>query len=125
MKPGHQTVGTVRLRRRAESGRMEGLAPQLPTSRPSCAPAVLHVITGLDRGGAEAVLVRVVEGTRDRYTHCVVSLLDEGVHGQKLRAMGIPVHTLRMARGRAGPASFMRLLKIIGDEKPDLRASAC
>jgi|GEM_PF-14423 len=62
--------------------------------------SVLHVITGLGQGGAEAVLCRLVEASSSPIRHVVVSLTDEGVHSARLRAAGAQVHALGMQPGR-------------------------
>jgi hypothetical protein len=59
---------------------------------------VLHVIIGLDVGGAELMLKRLVELhiNNPRYSHTVVSLSDVGVVGQQLRELGVEVVALRL-----------------------------
>ena len=60
---------------------------------------VLHIITGLADGGAEAVLFRLI--THDtKNQHAVVSLTTEGKYGPALRDRGVPVVALEMPRGR-------------------------
>jgi len=61
---------------------------------------VMHVITGLGQGGAEAVLCRLVEASSSQVRHVVVSLTDEGVYGARLRDAGVQVHALGMTPGR-------------------------
>ena len=53
---------------------------------------ILHIITGLGRGGAETVLMRLVlESTS--FKHFVVSLKTPGPIGQSLKNAGIDVFT--------------------------------
>ena len=56
---------------------------------------VLHVITGLDVGGAEVNLHRLL-ATLDptRFEAAVVSLTTAGVMAEKISTLGIPVHAL-------------------------------
>lgn len=55
----------------------------------------LHVITGLNVGGAEATLEKLIEHSdRARFEHIVVSLMDLGVIGERLGAHGVEVHAL-------------------------------
>ncbi len=63
---------------------------------------VLHVITGLDVGGAENMLLRLITHTdRSSVQQEVISLTSLGVIGQRLEAMGIPTHVLQI-RGPLG-----------------------
>ena len=56
-----------------------------------------YIITGLNDGGAEAVLYRLcTSDTENR--HVVISLMDEGKYGPLLRAAGVEVYTLGMPR---------------------------
>lgn len=65
-----------------------------------CMIRVLHVITGLNVGGAEAMLEKLI-GHSDcaRFEHVVVSLMDLGVIGERLRIKGVEVHALDGPRG--------------------------
>ncbi len=80
---------------------------------------ILHVITGLGQGGAEAVLLRLVLGAADPSLHTVVSLTDEGVYGERLRAAGARVLALQMPRGRLTVPGFLALRRRIRQERPD------
>jgi glycosyltransferase involved in cell wall biosynthesis len=80
---------------------------------------VLHVITGLGAGGAEAMLCKLVAATRGALAHHVVSLLDGGPLRGVLAAQGIPVETLGMRRGAPRPAALARLARIVARERPD------
>jgi glycosyltransferase involved in cell wall biosynthesis len=81
---------------------------------------VLHIITHLDQGGAEAVLYRLIEATHQKINHSVVSLHGAGVYGSKLRAIGVNVETLDMPRGRLKFTGLWRLRKIILGYSPDI-----
>jgi glycosyltransferase involved in cell wall biosynthesis len=81
---------------------------------------VVHVISGLERGGAETVLTRMLP--RLRHTgqeHVVVSLSGEGPMAPRLRKAGIPVAALGMASwwGRAG--ALVRLWRLVRAIRPD------
>ena len=81
---------------------------------------VLHVITGLDTGGAEAQLAAMVTTMRpNRPDQRVVSLLPTGVVGDGLMAAGIPVDSLRMGRRGIDPRGIGRLVGIIRAFRPD------
>jgi glycosyltransferase involved in cell wall biosynthesis len=79
---------------------------------------ILHIITGLNDGGAEAVLYRLC--TADRcHKHHVVSLMDCGKYGPMLEAAGIPVTTIGLPRGKVTVAGFRNLRCAIRDLHPD------
>lgn len=80
---------------------------------------VVHVITGLNGGGAEAVLDRLCcADTLD--THMVISLIDEGVYGQPLRDAGVTVHCLGMPRGRVTFDGLRRLWQLFRASRADV-----
>jgi glycosyltransferase involved in cell wall biosynthesis len=80
---------------------------------------VLHVITGLGGGGAEAVMCRLIEGSPEDM-HVVVSLSRPDVNADVLAAQQIPVHTLDMERGRVTMAGIRRLRELIVRTRPDV-----
>jgi len=80
---------------------------------------VMHIISGLTNGGAEAVLYRLV--TRDpEDEHCVVSMMDDGYYGARLKAHGIDVVTLGMPPGRLSLAGLRELRRTIASRRPDI-----
>lgn len=80
---------------------------------------LLHIITGLGDGGAEAVLYRLC--THDKQNrHTVISLMDSGKYGALLEASGIAVHCLDMPRGRMTLIGLRRLWRLIASERPDV-----
>lgn len=80
---------------------------------------VLHVITGLGQGGAESVLLRLATYPDAGVQHTVVSLTDEGIYGERLRAAGVAVHALGMKRGRVSLGGFLALRRLIREARPD------
>lgn len=78
---------------------------------------IVHVITGLNDGGAEAVLFRLCSRSLSA-KHVVVSLMDEGKYGQLLRQIGVKVYCLRMKPGKLGLAPLWRLARIMRLEEP-------
>ncbi|HEX5818290.1 MAG TPA: glycosyltransferase [Gemmatimonadales bacterium] len=80
---------------------------------------MLHVITGLERGGAEGVLARLVIGDT-AHEHRVISLMGAGVHGATLAEAGVPVEALGMPRGRVTLQGLARLRRLIRDVAPDV-----
>ena len=80
---------------------------------------VLHIITGLDDGGAEGVLTRLcLHSSRAR--HVVISLMDAGKHGPLLTRSGIAVHCLGMNPGMPSISRLFRLVRLIHAEQPDV-----
>ncbi len=60
---------------------------------------VLHVITGLQLGGAEMMLWKLVTGSdRGRFAHEVASMTGGGAMADRIAAAGIPVHLLGHSR---------------------------
>lgn len=73
---------------------------------------ILHVITTLADGGAEAVLYRLITGDA-RHSHIVVSLMDTGKYGPMLMQAGVPVLALGMTRGRLSLRGCRRLWTLV------------
>jgi len=82
---------------------------------------IIHVITTLTHGGAEAVLYRLCSNDRLN-THIVVSLMDEGIYafGPSLQKVGIAVHYLNMPRSRVTISGVIKLFRLIRNLKPDV-----
>lgn len=82
---------------------------------------VVHVITGLEVGGAEMMLYRLVTRLHPAEIACVVvSLQGEGEIGRRLRARGVPVHALGMRPGVPDPLKVLALARLIRRERADV-----
>ena len=82
-------------------------------------PTVLHVITGLDTGGAETALFRLIDGSRlGNYRHMVVTLMPGGTMLPVFRQAGIDV--LQIDLRKAPLAGFLRLVRIMRASRPDI-----
>ena len=81
---------------------------------------VFHVITGLGQGGAEVVLYRLVSGSQDSASHCVISLTNEGVFGERLRQCGAKVVCLGMSGAFGTLAGIARLVRLLRRGRPDV-----
>jgi glycosyltransferase involved in cell wall biosynthesis len=80
---------------------------------------LLHIISGLDTGGAETMLSRLV--TRiPAFRHRVVSLRSLGELGPGIIAAGTPVTALGMGSSPTGLASITRLPALVARMRPDL-----
>lgn len=80
---------------------------------------VFHVISGLNDGGAEAVLYRLISHDQEDVHH-VVSLTEEGKYGPLLRSLGATVTALGMPRGRLTWRGLRGLWKDLRTYKPDV-----
>ncbi|CAG34761.1 glycosyltransferase family 4 protein [Desulfotalea psychrophila] len=80
---------------------------------------VLHIITGLNDGGAEGVLTRLCLHSKAAI-HVVISLMDQGKYGTVLKEAGVRVYCLGMNPGSPSIFKFFRLVKLIRVEQPDV-----
>ena len=82
---------------------------------------ILHVITGLETGGAEVMLAKLVAAMdRTRFVNSVVSLTDQGQLGASIQSSGVPLHCLNMQRGWPDPRGLLRLVRLLNTLKPAL-----
>lgn len=82
---------------------------------------VVHVIIGLNVGGAELMLKRLIESTKQEdVIHKVVSLTSLGVIGSSLKDNGITVISLGLNSVLGLPLVFFRLRKLLNDFRPDI-----
>ena len=82
---------------------------------------LLHVITSLEVGGAQRMLVKLCERIdRERFATRVVSLLDGGRLRPELEALGVEVHSLGMRAGAPDPRAMRRLRGMLRREPADV-----
>jgi glycosyltransferase involved in cell wall biosynthesis len=82
---------------------------------------IVHLITGLNVGGAETMLFKLVSRMdRRRFHSVVVSLINDGPVGEKIRGMGVPVYSLGMRRGVPSASSASTLARLFAIERPDV-----
>lgn len=83
---------------------------------------VLHVIVGLDSGGAERMLQRLVEVdlAKPSCSHTVVSLTNAGAVGLELRGRGVPVTALGLRSVLGLPRALWQLMHLVRAVKPDI-----
>jgi glycosyltransferase involved in cell wall biosynthesis len=79
---------------------------------------ILHIIVGLNSGGAELMLSRLVAGS-PKVKHIIVSLTSVGVVGDGLMKDGITVIALKINAFNF-LYKFINLVKLINKEKPDV-----
>lgn len=82
---------------------------------------VTHIITGLNVGGAEMMLYKLLSATDRQQFECeVISMTDIGPVGEKIAALGIPVRALEMPPGVPSPLGLVKLIKWLRQSKPDV-----
>jgi glycosyltransferase involved in cell wall biosynthesis len=97
------------------AGRMGSLGDGGPPIR------VTHVITGLELGGAEMMLYKLLSASdRERFEASVISLSDLGPLAPRIAGLGVPVSALQMARGRLQLRPLGRLARRLAARRPDV-----
>lgn len=82
---------------------------------------ILHVVTGLGRGGAETSLLRTLaHADPDLFSHHVVSLTSGGELAPAVRATGAEVVELAVSPGALAFLALPRLRGVMHSSKPDL-----
>jgi glycosyltransferase involved in cell wall biosynthesis len=82
---------------------------------------VVHLISGLEAGGAERSLANLVAGLdRTRIRNVVISMTGRGFFGEIIERNGTPVHVLNMTRGVPSISALNRLRQLLRAERPDL-----
>ncbi len=82
---------------------------------------ILHIITGLNVGGAEMSLCKLVENIDSASFDCsVVSFLPKGPLAERIKKAGIPVHFLEMDKRSGLVSAFWRLWCLVREVSPDM-----
>ena len=81
---------------------------------------IVHVITGLNDGGAEAVLFRLTSSDKDKNRHTILSLLDGGKYRPIFEKAGFEVHSFGMSRGRMSFKALFGLRSLLKKLQPDV-----
>lgn len=85
---------------------------------------IVHIIVGLDVGGAELMLKRLVLSFQAHASptcrHCIISLTGIGTVGVQLRNAGVDVHILQMTSAAAFPGSLWRLALLLRKLRPSV-----
>ncbi len=82
---------------------------------------IAFIITGLSVGGAETMLLKLLERLdRSKFRPMVISLTTEGDIGQRIASLGIPVVAFGMRSSFPNPFLFLRLVGHIRQFKPDI-----
>ncbi|WP_349304696.1 glycosyltransferase [Pseudoalteromonas sp. BDTF-M6] len=80
---------------------------------------IVHIITALNDGGAEAVLYRLCKGEVQNQ-HYVVSLMGGGKYAPLLKKNNVKVSCLNMPPGKVSLSGLWKLWCILKKEKPDV-----
>lgn len=80
---------------------------------------VVHIITGLDTGGAESMLLKLLSHGGGGTEPLVVSLMPGGVVARQIESLGVSVRSLGMRRGRLGFVPLQELRAILRECAPD------
>ncbi|MBD1155085.1 glycosyltransferase [Pelagibacterales bacterium SAG-MED18] len=84
-------------------------------------PIVTHIITGLERGGAERFLFNfLTTNLNGKIKNNVISLMSEGYYGPLLKKKNITINCLNMNRGKFNLASLKNLKNILENQEPDI-----
>ncbi len=80
------------------------------------------MIVGLNTGGAEAMLKRLIESSMAQgdFEHAVLSLTDIGTIGLQLREAGVDVQALGMHHASQAPWFLWRLVRLIRASRPTI-----
>ena len=82
---------------------------------------ITHIITGLNTGGAEWMLYKLISGIDKQQFDCqIISLTTLGTMGEKFKALGVNVISLGMKNARPDPIGFYRLIRLLKQQSPDL-----
>jgi glycosyltransferase involved in cell wall biosynthesis len=82
---------------------------------------VVHIINWLNYGGAEVMLCNLLSRTdRSRHEPVVVSLIDVMPLAARIRALGVPIHTMNMRPGAPDPRAVAALARLLKRERPDV-----
>jgi len=80
---------------------------------------VVHIITGLNNGGAEGVLYRLITHDEEN-EHIIISMMDLGKYGPLLLERGLDVYCLNMKAGGISLASIYKLRRYLRRIDPDV-----
>jgi glycosyltransferase involved in cell wall biosynthesis len=82
---------------------------------------VVHIINWLNYGGAEVMLSNLLSRTdRSRHEPVLVSLIDVMPLADRVRALGVPIHTMDMRPGVPDPRAVAALARLLRRERPDV-----
>jgi len=81
-------------------------------------PRVAHLITDLDIGGAELMLVKLLGALEPAGQHCVLCMSGAAPLAARLQDLGVPVASLGLTRGRPDPRGAWRAVRSLRRFQP-------
>jgi glycosyltransferase involved in cell wall biosynthesis len=81
---------------------------------------IVFIITGLWTGGAEMMLLKMLQRLDKRFTPHVVSLTTLGEIGPRIQSLGIPVESLGMRPSLPNPLTFFKLVRRLQAMNPEI-----
>ncbi len=81
---------------------------------------IMHIITGLNTGGAEMMLLKLLSASNGNWNSMVVSLGEKGSIGPKIARLGVPVDCLHLRPQAPNPLRIMSLIKLMRRFRPQL-----
>src|SRR3954447_15065165 len=81
---------------------------------------VLHVIGGLQLGGAETLLYRLATAPSDRFEHEVICLGERDWYSERLEQHGITVHHLGVTSALSSLRHVVRLRSLLRGRRADV-----
>ena len=82
-------------------------------------PIVLHIITGLGGGGAEAVLYNLIRSAIN-FEHKIISLSGPGKYGPMMEAEGFEVFCLGLRSSLHSAMKLLKLPNLVRQAQPDV-----
>ena len=82
---------------------------------------ILHIINDLNVGGAETMLLRLMQTVdRSRFDPVIITMIESGELGPQFEALGIEMHALGARPGRISPRILFKMRSLIRSIRPDL-----
>jgi glycosyltransferase involved in cell wall biosynthesis len=82
---------------------------------------ILHIITDLDVGGAEMMLFNLVQEHKKHGQEIqVIGLAGDGLIGNRIKQLGVPVTVLKIKPSLPDPFTIIRLINLIYKINPDV-----
>lgn len=81
---------------------------------------IVFVITGTTIGGAQSMLLKVIERLSPEFSPYLISLAPIKEIGERIRSLGVPVESFDMEPGKLNLAAFWRMKQRLGQISPDV-----